>query len=177
MALLRKRVELKDPEALFSIAMVYGLGRCGLPVDQAKCIELLRESADLGFPGAQYNLGKYHYNGTMGLEQNEEEALKYYKEAAEGGHVQARYNLGCAESSNGDRVAAMRHWRLSASGGFRKSMTNLVIYFEVGMLRHADLAETTQAFYRARAEMKSDDRDQYIKHLKETGEYNEEYEC
>ena len=56
-------------------------------------------------------------------------------------------------------------------------MTNLVIYFEVGMLRHADLAETTQAFYRARAEMKSDDRDQYIKHLKETGEYNEEYEC
>jgi len=168
---LRKRVELKDPEALFNIAMHYGLGARGLSVDQAKCIELLRESADLGCPDAQYQLGIYHYNGTMGLEQNEEEALKYYKEAAEGGHVKSWHNLGFAESSNGDRVAAMRHFRLSASGGYRISTEALISFFEVGMLRHGDLAETLQAFYRSRAEMKSEDRDKYIAYLKETGEY------
>ena len=40
----------------------------------------------------------------------------------------------------------------------------------------SDLAETLQTFYRCRAEMKSKGRDQYIKHLKFTGEQKEEYE-
>jgi len=110
---LRKRVELKDPEALFEMALYYRDGDSGLSVDQVKCIELLRESASLGFPAAHYQLGIYHYNGRMGLEQNDEEALELYKEAVEGGHVQARHNLGYAEDGSGDDVAAMRHWRLS----------------------------------------------------------------
>ena len=173
---LRKRVELKDPEALFEMALYYRDGDSGLSVDQVKCIELLRESADLGFPDAQYQLGIYHYNGTMGLEQNDEEALELYKEAAEGGDITALYNLGGIESNNGDRVAAMRHFRLSASGGYLISTEALIFFFEVGMLRHGDLAETLQAFYRSRAEMKSEDRDKYIAYLKETGEYEAKYE-
>ena len=176
LARLRKRVELKDPEALFEMALYYRDGDSGLPVDQVKCIELLRESADLGFPDAQYQLGIYHYNGTMGLEQNDEEALELYKEAAEGGDITALYNLGGIESNNGDRVAAMRHFRLSASGGYLISTEALIFFFEVGMLRHGDLAETLQAFYRSRAEMKSEDRDKYIAYLKETGEYEAKYE-
>ena len=176
LAPLRKRVELKDPEALFSIATHYGLGKNGLPVDQAKCIELLRESADLGFLDAQYHLGQFHYNGTMGLEQNEEEALKYYKEAAEGGHVVARHNLAGIEFRSDNHLAALRHFRLSASAGFKPSVNSLIARFEVGMLRRGDLAETLQAFYRSRAEMKSEDRDKYIAYLKKVGEYKEEYE-
>ena len=44
------------------------------------------------------------------------------------------------------------------------------------MFHHGDLAETLQAMYRARAEMKSEDRDQYIEYLKRTGEYEAEYD-
>ena len=177
LAPLRKRVEFKDPVAMFNIAMHYGEGDLGLPVNQAKCIELLREAADLGSPDAQYQLGCYYDNGEMGLEQNEEEALKYWKKAAEGGHVQAQNNLGAIEDGRGDDVAAMRHWRLSASGGSRRSVTNLIICFEDGLLQHKDLAETLQAMYCARAEMKSEDRDKFIEHLKKNGKYRAEYEC
>ena len=176
LAQYRKRVELKDPVALRNLAMDYGSGRNGLPVDQVKCVELLRESASLGFPGAQYNLGTFYHQGKMGLEQNEEEARKYYKEAAEGGHMLSLHNLGCAKGENGDPVAAMRHWRLSASGGHKTSMGALIVYFEYGWLHHADLTETLQALYLSRFEMKSEGRDQHIAYLKMIGEYHAEYE-
>ena len=55
-------------------------------------------------------------------------------------------------------------------------MEGLIECFEDGLLHHGDLAETLRAFYLARAEMKSDDRDEFIEYLKENGEYKEEYE-
>ena len=176
LARLRKRAERKDSAALLNMALGYGFGDFGLQVDQAKCIALLRESADLDFPPAQYQLGKFHRLGEMGLEQNEEEGLKYYEKAAEGGDLDARHNLGCLEGQNDDLVASMRHWRLSAAGGDKDSMDGLIAYFENGLLQHGDLAETLQVFYRSRAEMKSEGRDQFIKHLKKTGEYEAEYD-
>ena len=173
---LRKRVERKDPKALHSMSSAYGYGRYGLLVDQAKCVDLLRKSAGLGYPVAQSQLGNLYDDGDMGLEQSEEEALKYWEKAAKGGHVISRHNLGCTENKNGDVVAAMDHWRLSASGGSKDSIKLLIVCFEDGFLRHGDLAETLQAMYLARAEMKSGERDEYIKHLKMIGEYKEEYD-
>ena len=126
LARLNKRVERKDPKALCLMALHSGFGELGLPVDQAKCIDLLRQSAGLGFPDAEYQLGIFHYTGEMGLEQNEEEARNWWEKAAEGGNVHSRYQLGCAEGRGGDHIAAIRHWRLSASEGFRDSMTNLI---------------------------------------------------
>jgi hypothetical protein len=112
----------------------------------------------------------------MGLEQNEEEGDKYWKEAAEGGYLVARHHLGNKEIGNGNNVAAMRHWRLSASGGYRRSMDNLIACFEEGLLHHGNLAESLRAFYRSRDEMKSEGRNQYIAYLKSTGKYHEAYD-
>ena len=170
-ARLSKRVELEDPQGICNMAGVYGAGRLGLSVDQPKCIDLLRQSSDLGCPSAQYELGSYHKSGRMGLQQNAEEAFKYWERAAEGGHVLARHNLGSVEEENGNRAAAMRHWRLSAAGGSRRSMIFLTEYFEDGLLHHCDLAETLQAMYCARAEIKSDDRDKNMENLKKNGQY------
>jgi TPR repeat protein len=176
MVRLRKRVELKDPVAKSAMAFHYGDGDFGLPVDQSKFIDLLHESAGLGHPGALYQLGLTHHVGDMGIEQNDEEALKYWKKAAEGGDVMGGNNAGCIEAKNDNKISAMRHWRLAASGGYRRSMDALIVNFEKGFLRHGDLAETLQAMYAARSEMKSEDRDEYIKHLKRTGKYEPEYE-
>ena len=159
------------------MAMDHGYGDLGLPLDQTKCIDLLRQSADLGCPESQYQLGVFHKFGKMGLQVNEEEAIKYTEKAAEGGDLDARHNLGCTENDNGNRTAATRHWRLSAAGGLQLSMDHLILYFERGFLHHGDLSETLQAFYRSRGEMKSKDRDQFIVHLKEIGEYEDEYQC
>ena len=55
-------------------------------------------------------------------------------------------------------------------------MENLIACFEDGMLHHGDLAETMRVFYRSRAEMKSEDRDEWMKYFKFAGKYNEEYD-
>ena len=172
LAQLRKRVELKDPHALYNMALYHRDGNYGLPVDEAKCIDLLHQAADLGSAFAQYQLGNYHEFGMMGLEQNEEEMLKYWEKAAEDGNVPARHKLGCSADRNDNHVAAMRHWRLSASAGDRGSMENLIACFEQGLFHHGDLAETLRAMYLAGGEMRSKDRDQYIEHLKRTGQFN-----
>ena len=177
LARLSKRIELNDPVAMCNMALAHGFGFIGLPVDRAKCIGLLRQSADdLGDPTALNQLGNFYHDGTMGLEQNDGEALKYWEKAAKSGHLVAQHNLGFREVRIGDNVAAIRHWRLSASGGLRMSMENLIAGFENGFLHHGDLAETLQAMYRSKAEMKSDDRNKYIQHLKTTGKYKQEYD-
>lgn len=94
-------------------------------------------------------LGTFYHNGEMGLEKNEEESMKAYKEAAKGGHILAQHNLGAAKYANGEYVATMRHWRLSASGEYRNSMGALIDCFEEGLLQHRVLSETLQTFYRS----------------------------
>ena len=176
LARLRKRVKLNDPVALCNLAMEYGYGDLGIPVDPNKCIDLLRQSAGLGYPDAQWQLGNFYHNGEMGLERNKEEALRFYKEAGKGGFLSSLYNLGCSQAESGDHIAGMCHWRLSASGGYRASMGNLIICFQRGLLHHDDLAKTLQAMYRSRAEMRSEDRVKFIEHLKNIGEYDEDYD-
>ena len=173
LARARKRVELKDPKALANMAMHYGDGYHGLTVDQAKCVELLRQSADLGFPEAQYQLAAFYHVGEMGLEQNVEEGLKYTEKAAKGGQLSSLHNLGGTEGGNGDRAAAMRHWRLSASGGLKISMDNLIICFEVGSIM-ATLPKLCKPSILQ--ELRSEDRDQYIAYLKRTGKYEEVFD-
>lgn len=173
---IRKRVERKDPKALYNLALKYGFGAHGITVDQSKCIGLLRQSAGLGCLEAQYSLGNLYDDGDMGLEQNSEEAYSWWEKAAEGGHVVARHNLGVKEAERDDCVATMRHCRLSAAGGYRNSMDCLVRVFADGFLRHGDLAITLQAFYRAKAEVNCKDRDQYNAYLKMKGEWNEDYD-
>ena len=52
-------------------------------------------------------------------------------------------------------------------------MEALIAAFEAGLLHHCDLAESLQAMYLARSEMKSDGRDKYIAYLKRTGSYED----
>ena len=111
----------------------------------------------------------------MGLDQNEEEAFKYWEKAAEGGCFISRHNLGCKEHENDNVVAAMRHWRLSASRGYNKSTTYLIDCFEDGFLKHKDLAESLQSMYFARTEMRSENRNMYVEYLKRIGEYEAFY--
>jgi len=146
LARVHKRIELKDPKALRNMAMYYGQGDLGVSVDQAKCIDLLRQSVGLGCPGAHYQLASFHHTGEMGLEQNEEEASKYLEKATEGGHVPALYNLGCIENNSGNSTAAMRHWRLSASGGHKRSMDALISCFDHGLLVTATLPKACRPF-------------------------------
>ena len=48
---------------------------------------------------------------------------------------------------------------------------------EIESILRRSRSSRVQAMHLARAEMKSEGRDQYIKHLKKIGEYEAEYEC
>lgn len=174
LARTRKRAELKDPHAVYNMAVAYGTGRRGLPLDMAKCHDLLHQAAGLGYVHAQYQLGLYHHFGNRGLERSEGKALEYFKVAAEGGHILARHSVGCMAHANGDILATMRHLRVAASGGYLRSKADLMRCFKDGLFHHSDLAATLQAMYLARADMRSEGRDKFIERLKEIGEYDEE---
>ena len=73
--------------------------------------------------------------------------------------------LGAQISRMAIVLPQMRHFRLSASGGHKRSVGALIACVEGGLLRHGDLAEALQAFYLARGELESEDRDQYMKRL------------
>lgn len=148
-------------QALYNEGLNYGK-----LLDQTKLIDLLRESADLGFSGAQYQLGTFYHNGEMGLEKKEEESMKAYKEAAKGGHILAQHNLGAAKYANGEYVAAMRHWLLSASGGTGTP-------WELSLIASRKACSNIESSPRpcrpfivlASANMKSEDRVQHIGYL------------
>ena len=167
LARIRKRVDLKDRDAMYCMSTYYRRGQMGLSVNQAKCIDLLRQAADLGLPGAHYELGNIHHSGELGLEQDDAKAKMHWKKAADSGHLVSQHNIGhkMAEMHD-DFVTAMRYWRLAASGGYKPSIKTLIECFERGFFHHRDLSEALQNHYKATAEMKSNERDQYINILK-----------
>ena len=82
------------------------------------------------------------------------------------------FNLGVFESRKGNHDVSIYHWKVAAAFGHWKSAKNLVGSFQYGDISHCDLAESLQARDKARAEMKSQDRDAYVQWLRISG-----YKC
>ena len=78
------------------LADYYSNGRHGLPVDQAKKLELLQRASELGSAMAHYNLG-ISYKMGIGTEIDMKKSIHHWKFAAMMGQVNARNNLGNAE--------------------------------------------------------------------------------
>ena len=55
--MIRKRVEVGDLEAIFSLGCLYGNGECGLPQDHGKALELWQQAGELGCAAAYGNIG------------------------------------------------------------------------------------------------------------------------
>ena len=78
LAMIRARVEKRDPVAINNLGTKYYEGELGLQKDMRKGVELLTEAAVLGSIDALYNLG-VAYNRGEGVEQDEEKGGEYYK--------------------------------------------------------------------------------------------------
>jgi len=162
------RAKKNDPEAIWKLAMAHKEGACGLPVNEQKALELLKRAADLGNSRAQYNLGLgYKHGGGLGLEVDKEKARDLFESAAKGGNVKARYALGSDEFSEGNKVDAVRHWRIAAASGYKHAMDALIAFFEGDYLTHKDIAKSLRARDKACLDMRSDSRDRYLARFKE----------
>lgn len=91
-AFLEKASAAGSAEAQFELAKVYERGT-GVPVNEARALELYQTAADQDFADAINDLGFLHYQGGLGLPADPEKALTYFERAADLRHPQALFNF------------------------------------------------------------------------------------
>ena len=158
-----KRVEANDAVAIGMLAQHYYKGLRGFQQDHNKAIELWTRAADLGCSKAHINLSdEYRDLGDM-------KKAKFHSEAAamEGNEI-ARYNLGIIEYEYGNMERAVKHLTIGASAGDYQAMHCLKMEFEQGVVSRESIDSTLAAYNTSCAEMRSKDRDGYIRAMSET---------
>ena len=158
LALVRKRVDAKDPLAIGFLASAYYDGDHGLRQDIPRAIELWTEAARLGDLNAHINLGTMFYNG-CGVKQDVARGVHHWRHAAIQGHPEARHTLGLHEYRNGNNEVAVRHWMIAAKVGNEKSLNAIKEMFtEKGHATQAKYAEALKGYQTALNETKSPQR-------------------
>ncbi|EJK45863.1 hypothetical protein THAOC_35500 [Thalassiosira oceanica] len=159
LAMIRARVEKKDPAAIKLLGDLYYHGSLGLQKNMRRAMELWTEAAELGSIEALYHLGDAHFFGGEGVEVNKEKGADFYTKAAMQGHVQSRHNLGCYEGEKGNGDRAVRHLLISAKVGDKISLETVKRAFMEGLATKEQYAEALKGYQDAKEEMKSHDRD------------------
>ncbi|AVO37672.1 caspase family protein [Pukyongiella litopenaei] len=89
---LERAAAAGSPEAQFELAKLYERGT-GVPVNEARALELYRAAANQDFADAINDLGFLTYQGGLGLDPNPQEALRLFERAADLRHPQAQFNF------------------------------------------------------------------------------------
>ena len=159
LAMIRARVEKKDPAALHHLGQTYFYGKLGLKRDMQKAVELYTEAAELGSVEALHCLGAAYQRGA-GVEQDEAKADEFYKKAAMQGHVESRHNLGNYEGRKGGYDRAVRHFLISAKMGDKDSLEIIKKVFMEGFATKEQYGQALRGYQDAVKEMKSPERDE-----------------
>ena len=159
LALVQKRVDAKDPEAIAFLADKHYFGLLGLEKDVPRAIELWTEAAERGLTDAHYSLGKIYCEGG-GVSPDQVKAIHHYEVAAMQGHVEARCNLGGVEHMNGNYGRAVRHWLISAKMGDELSLEMIKMMFLEGNATKEQYADALRGYQDAIEETKSPERDE-----------------
>ena len=154
----KKRVEVGDANAIFSLGCNYSIGECGLPQDRAKALELWHRAGELGYAEAYFNIGSAYDNG-RGVERDKRKADNYYELAAMRGDGAARHNLGYSEykKSNWDR--ALKHWMISAGSGYNRSVKMIKQIYMDGHAKKEDYKDALLCYQNCIEEIRSEQRD------------------
>ncbi|EJK73432.1 hypothetical protein THAOC_04945, partial [Thalassiosira oceanica] len=93
LAMVQKRVDKGDAEAIKVLGDQYYNGKPGLAKNVPRAIELWTEAAELGSLEAHCLLGIVYYYG-RGVEEDEARSIHHWQEAAMKGHAASRHYLG-----------------------------------------------------------------------------------
>ena len=159
LAMIQKRVNKRDAEAINHLAEQYYFGSPGVATDVPRAIELWTEAAELGSVDAHYRLSHAYHNGN-GVEEDKLRAVRLCKEAAMKGHVLSRHFLGFTEFDNGNYELAVRHWMISAKMGYEDSLCCIKEMFMKGQATKAQYAEALRGYGNAAEEMKNHQREE-----------------
>ena len=157
LAMIRKRVEKGDAEAICTLGLKYYCGELGLTKDVPRAIELWTEAAELGSNDAHAQLGVMYYYG-KGVEEDELRAIHHWQQAAMKGEVDSRHNLGAIEYENGNYELAVQHFMISAKMGHERSLNAIKDMFKEALVTKAQYAEALIGYRDAVEETKSPQR-------------------
>ena len=158
LAMILKRVDKGDAEAINYLGNTHYFGWLGLIKDAPRAIELWTEAAELGSLEAHYNLGGVYYSGEV--EEDKPRGIDHWQLAAIKGHVSSRHNLGVAECNNGNYEVAVQHWVISAKMGSEVSLNAIKKMFKHGYATKVQYVEALLGYRDAVEEMKSPQREE-----------------
>ena len=155
----KKRIEAKDPRAIFNIGIYYRDGICGYPQDHTKALELWHQAGEFGSAKAYTNIG-YSYQQGDGVEVDDKKATYYYELAAMKGDEVARHNLGLAEERAGNVDRALKHYMIAARDGHSNSLERIKWLYTNGRVPKEDYTKALQAYQAYLGEIRSRQRDE-----------------
>ena len=159
LAMIRKRVNKGDAEAIKTLGDKYCLGELGMAKDVPRAIDLYTQAAELGSVVAHNDLGFAYYNGD-GVQEDKPRAIHHWQQGAMKGHALSRHALGIAEDENGNYELAVRHFMISAKMGYEMSLNATKDMFKQGVATKAQYAEALLGYRDAVEEMKSPQREE-----------------
>ncbi|EJK54623.1 hypothetical protein THAOC_25731 [Thalassiosira oceanica] len=159
LAMIQKRVNKGDAEAIALLGDWYYHGSLGLNRNVPRAIELWTEAAELGLLAAHNQLGVVYHNG-IGVEEDKPRGFHHWQQAAMKGDVDSRHNLGTVERKNGNYQLAVKHCMISAKMGDETSLNAIKDMFKEGHATKPQYAEALLGYRDAVEEMKSPQREE-----------------
>ena len=159
LAMIQKRADKGDVEAIRLLGEQYFYGTLGLAKNVPRAIELWTEAAELGSLNAHHKLGLVFYTGNC-VGEDKPRAIRHLQQAAMGWNVTSRYSLGFAEHRNGNYQLAVQHFLISAKMGDEDSLNAIKSVFKKGHASKAQYAEALLGYRDALEEVKSPHREE-----------------
>ncbi|EJK66946.1 hypothetical protein THAOC_12082 [Thalassiosira oceanica] len=159
LAMIQKRVNKGDADAINHLGYKYYYGKLGFTKDVPHAIELWTEAAELGSLDAHYELGILNYYG-HGVQEDKPRGIHNLQQAAMKGHVGSRAFLGSVEYDEENHQLAVQHWMISAKMGDQKSLNNIKDMFKEGLATKAQYAEALLGYRDAVEETRSPQREE-----------------
>ena len=145
LAMIQKRVDKGDAEAIYQLGTKYHFGSLGLTKNVPRAIELWTEAAELGSLEAHFRLGCRYYNGD-GVNEDKPRGIYHWKQAAMKGNAPSRHNLGVDEFDKNNYKIAVQHLVISAKMGHEESLNVIKEMFKGGLATKAHYAEALLAY-------------------------------
>ena len=160
LAMIQKRVDKGDAEAIYQLGNKCYHGKLGLTKNVPRAIELYTKAAELGSVDVHCQLGMVYHTGD-GVEEDKPRGTHHWQQAAMQGHATSRHNLGAVEYKSGNHDLAVQHWMISAAKmGDQESLDAIKDMFKEGHATKAQYAESLLGYRDALEEMKSPQREE-----------------
>ena len=159
LAMIQKRVDKGDADAMYHLGEHYYNGMLGLAKNVTRAVELWTEAAELESIDAHSQLGYMYYHGDS-VEEDIPRGIHHWQQAAMKGHVVSRNNLGGMEFQHANYELALQHVMISAKMGFKMSLDCIKDMFMSGYVTKVKYAEALRGYQTAVEEMRSPQREE-----------------